>query len=118
MFSDDDRDVSGLFVEVGEVTDSLENILVHVGSVHRIPARIRGRFDNYKIIVSLFYAGDKVTEHISTDVYSTASQSHQSTADCIYFDQWLVFIIIRACLVVEMTMAYKVENVNTWMDLI
>lgn len=74
--------------EIQEVTDSLENILVHVGSVHRIPAHIRGRFDNFKIIVSLFYAGSKVCEHISTDVYPVHEGDRSS--DSIYFDQWSV----------------------------
>ena len=75
-----------LSTEIKEVMDSLENILVHVSSVHRIPGNIRSKFDHYKVIVSLYYAERKVSEHTSTEIYSTL-EDERSTGT-IYFDQW------------------------------
>lgn len=58
-----------------------------MGSVHRLPNRFAARFDQYKVIVSLYYAGKSITDHVSTEVYSTADKKHSET---IYFDQWSV----------------------------
>ena len=65
---------------------SLENILIHIGSVHRLPNHYRTKFDNYKVIVSLYYGGHRVTDHVNTNIYSTVDDNH--TSGTIYFDQW------------------------------
>ncbi|KAF6039903.1 PIK3C2A [Bugula neritina] len=98
--------------EIKEVTQSLENILVHIGSVHRIPAHIRHRFDHFKVIVSLYYAGKKVIEHTDTDVYSTLE--NPLTGDTIYFDQWLELTDFPMCLVpLETRVVFTLCSMNT-----
>ncbi|XP_067936157.1 phosphatidylinositol 4-phosphate 3-kinase C2 domain-containing subunit alpha-like [Watersipora subatra] len=73
--------------ETIDVNDYHENIIIYVGSVHRIPAKTIEKFDKYKVVVSLYYAGVKVCEPTSTKIDSSLNE--ENLRGNIYFGELL-----------------------------
>ncbi|XP_013408190.1 phosphatidylinositol 4-phosphate 3-kinase C2 domain-containing subunit alpha-like [Lingula anatina] len=77
-----------------DVTGILENMIVHIASVHRIPEQWKNSYDHYSVIASLYYAGRKLCQDVMTPARSCTSDKFHTK---VVWDDWLQFSMVPMC---------------------
>ncbi|GFN93851.1 phosphatidylinositol 4-phosphate 3-kinase c2 domain-containing subunit alpha-like [Plakobranchus ocellatus] len=70
-----------------EVVKVRDTFIVNIASAHRIPTAWKHRFDEYKIVCSLYHG----TKRIIPDISTTMKPSSLGLCERIYWDEWLQF---------------------------
>ncbi|ELT95575.1 hypothetical protein CAPTEDRAFT_208017, partial [Capitella teleta] len=69
-----------------------EDFIVHIATAHRIPAKTKNDFEEYKVICGLFYGGNRLTKEVVT---TSACRRIEGFQETVVWDEWVHFEGIR-----------------------
>ncbi|XP_074660080.1 phosphatidylinositol 4-phosphate 3-kinase C2 domain-containing subunit alpha-like [Tubulanus polymorphus] len=79
-----------------EVTNLLDNLIVHIGSVHKFPPEWQSSYEHLRVICSLFYGGRNLCPPVAS-VKALITTEGFSSMRKVVWDEWLQFPCVSLC---------------------